>query len=387
MSAALFGTIAGSISSGLIGDRLDRRHTLLLSCLLYSLASLGVALSFHFILFALFRFAGGVAIGLISVAAPMYLAEIALSHLRGRIVGTFQLSVSGGVVLGFALGYLLSMSPLLHGSAWRYSFGSGALLALLSAGMILQASPSPRWLARKRRFIEAASVLKALGSENSDSDRANLAASIEESISADHSSLFSRIYVRPLLLAASVAIFNQLTGVNVLLYYILDVFRDLGSGRLNGGKDAVLVSTLSLLVTALAVGLIDKVGRKPLLLVGTVGLALCLALLSAIHSFHWPAATVPIVLVCYNACFAFSQGTVIWVYLSEIFPVAVRTRGQSWGSSVHWVMNAFIIGVFPSFSHDLGEGIFLILSGVMAIQFFVILFVYPETRRVSLESL
>jgi MFS transporter, SP family, arabinose:H+ symporter len=386
MSSALFGTILGSISAGFIADSIDRRKTLLLSAVLYCLALFGAAFAFGFIQSAAFRFGCGVAIGLISVAAPLYLAEIAPSHWRGRVVGSFQLNVSVGVVLAFGLGFVFSNHFAL-GSAWRWSFVAGAVFALLCGTILFGASQSPRWLALKGRTAEVGTTLKALGSADPDADCASLAASLEEFRASRDSTLFSRRHGRPILLAASIAIFNQLTGVNVLLYYILDVFAELGSGRLNGRKDAFLMAAFSLLVTTVAVGIIDKVGRTPLLLIGAAGMGACIFAVPAIRYMGWPAEAVVVILLCYNVFFGFSQGVVVWVYLSELFPLPVRARGQSFGSTVHWVANAIIIASFPAIARSLGGKAFAGLAAMMAIQFFVILFVYPETKRTSLETL
>jgi len=386
VSAALFGTIAGSVVAGFVADVIDRRGTLLVSGLLYVIASLGAAFASGFEQFVIFRIVGGIAIGLISVATPMYLAEIAPARLRGRMVGSFQINVSIGVVLGFALGYFFSIYSK-NGEAWRYTLACGVVPALFCEALLLKAAPSPRWLALRGRFAEARDAMADLGSTDPAADQGRLAASVEEFGALRQSKLFSRRYARPLLLAASIAIFNQLTGVNVLLYYILDVFTELGSDHLNGRKDAILVAGFSLLVTTVAVSVIDKVGRKPLLLAGAAGMGACLVTLPAIRYMGWPATSVIIVLLCYNLFFGFSQGTVVWVYLSEIFPLPVRARGQSFGSSVHWVANAFIVGSFPAIASNLGRKIFVALAVLMAIQFFVVLFVYPETKRTSLESL
>jgi sugar porter (SP) family MFS transporter len=386
MSSALFGTILGSIFAGFIADSIDRRRTLLLSAFLYCLASFGTAFAFGYLQFVISRFGCGIAIGLTSVAAPLYLAEIAPPLWRGRVVGSFQVNVSIGVVLAFGLGYIFSRHFPLD-SAWRWSFASGGVFALLCGAILLHASQSPRWLALKGRTAEADATLKAFGSDNPDADQAKLVASLEEFRASRQLNLFSRRHARPILLAASIAIFNQLTGVNVLLYYILDVFAELGSGRLNGRKDAIWTAAFSLLVTTIAVSVIDKVGRKPLLLAGAVGMSACLFILPAIRYMGWPAEAVIIVLLCYNVCFGFSQGAVVWVYLSELFPLPVRARGQSFGSTVLWVANAIIICSFPAIETRLGGKVFACLAVLMVIQFFVILFVYPETKHTNLESL
>jgi sugar porter (SP) family MFS transporter len=386
VSSALFGTIAGSVFAGFVADAIDRRAALQISGLLYAIASLGAAFAPTFAHFVTFRFVGGIAIGLISVAAPMYLAEIAPAQMRGRLVGSFQINISIGVVLGFALGYLFSFHSQ-HGAAWRYSLAFGAALALFSESLLLQAAPSPRWLALKRRFAEAQDSLAALGSAAPATDQQRLADTLHEFGGLRQSKLFSRRYTRPILLAASIAIFNQLTGVNVLLYYILDVFTELGSGRFNGRKDAILVAAFGLLVTTVAISVIDKVGRKPLLLAGAAGMGACLIALPAIRYMGWPATSVIIILLCYNLFFGLSQGTVVWVYLSEIFPLPVRARGQSFGSTVHWITNALIVGSFPVIASIFGREVFVALAVLMAIQFIVILLVYPETKHTSLESL
>jgi sugar porter (SP) family MFS transporter len=386
VSAALFGTIAGSICSGFIADAIERRRTLVISGLLYIVGSVGAAFAPGFAQFAAFRFLCGIAIGLISVATPMYLAEIAPSLLRGRIVGAFQLNISIGVVLGFLGGYVFSLR-LEPQAAWRWSLACGVIPALLCEVLLLRASPSPRWLVLNRRFAEARIVLADLGSTDSAADQNSFTHSVDKFGAGGPPKLFCRRYTRPILLAASIAIFNQFTGVNVLLYYILDVFKELGSGRLNGRKDAILMSAFSLLVTTVAVSVIDKVGRRPLLLGGAAGMGACLFALPAIRYMGWPASTVIIALLCYNLFFGFSQGTVVWVYLSELFPLPVRARGQSFGSTVHWVANAFIVASFPAIVSKVGGKVFVGLAAVMLLQFLVILLAYPETKQASLESL
>jgi sugar porter (SP) family MFS transporter len=385
VSVALLGTIMGSLCAGFSADALDRRCSLLASELLYLIAALGAVLSPSFDLFLLFRFLCGGSIGIISVVAPMYLAEIAPARLRGRVVGSFQLNVGVGVVSAFSFSYLISHC-VPAGTAWRCSLGCGAIPALLSAAFLSHASQSPRWLALKGRFAEARCALVALGSEDPDADQACLKSALDEFGASQRTPLFSRQYARPIFLAASIAVFNQLTGVNVLMYYVLDIFTELGSGHLNGRRDAILVAATGLIATTIAVSVIDKLGRKPLLLTGAAGMGICLVTLPAIRFFGLPASLVVIVLLYYSAFFAFSQGTVIWVYLSEIFPLPVRARGQSMGSVVHWVANALITGAFPLVASHAGLSVFVALAAMMAVQFFVILLLYPETRHMGLEA-
>lgn len=386
VSSALIGTIAGSIAAGYLADAMDRRATVSLSCLIYAFGILGAALAPGPQAFAMCRILCGIGIGLISVASPMYLAEVSPAHLRGRIVGAFQFSLSVGVVVAFGAGYWLSLH-VQAGREWRYVLAMAAIPALLCEVALLCSSPSPRWLGIKGRVDEVVPVFESLGSAHPESDQADLAASLAGLSATRTESLFRRRYTRPILLAVSIAIFNQLTGVNALLYYILDVFADLGSGRLNGRKDAILVSGLSLAVTMLSVALIDKAGRKPLLLIGTVGMGVSLGLFPTVRLMHWPPSTVVVILAVYDAFFGFSQGVVIWVYLSEIFPLPVRARGQSLGSTVHWVTNALVVGTFPAMVTLLHEKVFVVFALLMGLQFFTVLFFYPETKRAGLESI
>ena len=386
MSSALIGTILGSMAAGRLADAWGRRSTLSLAGLIYLVAILGAATASGSGAFAIARIVCGIAIGLTSVVAPMYLAEVSPAKLRGRIVGAFQFSLSVGVLAAFTLAYLFSLN-MQPGQGWRYSLAIGAVPALLCEIFLLRASPSPRWLAIKGRSDKAISVFADLGSAHPSVDEAELAASLASFKAAGNVSLWSRGFTRPILLGISIAMFNQLTGVNALLYYILDVFTDLGSGRLNSRQDAILVSGVSLLVTTLSVGIIDKVGRKPLLLAGTVGMGICLSLFPAVRIQHWPAPLVVIILVAYNALFGFSQGVVVWVYLSEIFPLPIRARGQSLASTVHWVTNALVVGTFPAIVSSLHEKVFTGFALLMILQFFVVMLFYPETKHAGLESM
>jgi sugar porter (SP) family MFS transporter len=385
VASALVGTIFASAGAGRLADAVGRRVTMGASGILYSVCILISASARGLVLFAAARFLCGIAIGAISVAAPMYLAEIAPPRLRGRIVGCFQLSLSIGVVAAFALGYILSRC-LLSDPAWRVLLAIGILPALLFEACLLRAVDSPRWLAIRGRVEDVTAALTELGSSHPGLDEANIAAYLLEGGATTNQRLFSPHYIRPIALAVSLAVFNQLSGVNAILYYVLDIFRDLGAGRLNERADAAILSVVSLFVTMIAVLLIDKIGRKPLLLTGAAGMCCCLLLLPAVRHYNWPASVVIVLIACYNACFGFSQGIVIWVYLSEIFPLPVRGRGQSLGSTVHWATNAFVVGTFPFLASHLGSKIFLGLALLMVVQFFTILLLYPETRGRSLES-
>lgn len=351
VSAALMGTIAGSMLGGTLSDRLGRRGTLALSGILYAFATLSAAFAGSGTQFTVSRVFCGIAIGLVSVTAPMYLAEISPAAVRGRIAGSFQLSLSIGAVCAFGVGYLASVGD--HSDAtWRYMLCGGILPALLCELCLLRALPSelaPRTQAKPAQ-------------------------------------LFTRRYLKPIALAVGLALFNQLTGINALLYYVLDVFSGLGVHGISGRVDALALSSLSLIVTCAALTLIDKVGRKSLLLTGAALMGGCLLLLSMVHRMHWPPAMVVALLAIYHASFGFSQGAVIWVYLSEIFPVSVRARGQSLGSTVLWIANVLVVDTFPSIARSLGDRIFLWMSVLLALQFVIIYVFYPETKGKKLEA-
>jgi MFS family permease len=365
ISSVLFGTIVGSITAGFLADVLGRRNTISASVFIYMLAVILAASAAGLIQFAACRFLCGIAIGLISVVAPMYLAEIAPSELRGRIVGSFQVNISVGVVTAFLASYLLSLHA--HpGVAWRLSLAAGAIPALLCELCLMGSSVCPQSSGGPETFQ---------------------AGPVTAMQKLSRPTLFSRQYLRPIALAVSIAVFNQLTGVNALLYYVLDIFKDLGSGQLNGRADAITLSALSLLVTLIAILVIDKIGRKPLLLTGAAGMSICLFLLPVIRHRGWPAYSVVIDIAIYNGCFGFSQGAVIWVYLSEIFPLPVRARGQSLGTTVHWITNAFVVGTFPAVASHWGGKVFWGLGFLLIIQFLIISWFYPETNGRTLESL
>lgn len=383
VSAALAGTIVGSACAGVLADRLERRNTLRLAAFGYLCAAIAVALSANVAAFSVFRALCGFAIGVISVVSPMYLAEIAPAQIRGRLVGAFQFSVSIGVVAAFAFGYFASLHwP--QASAWRYDLASGVAPALLCLVFLCVSCQSPRWLATNNRSQEALQVLAGLNPLNARTECQQLQQSAQR-LQGPRTSLWSREYLRPILLAVSIAAFNQLTGVNAFLYYVIDVFGEVGSGHLNGRQDALIISILGLVVTMAAVSIVDKVGRRPLLLGGTVAMGMCLLCLSVVHAMHWPPVLAIFLVAAYNASFGFSQGVVIWVYLSEIFPLPVRARGQSLGTTVHWVTSGVVVAAFPAVISSLHEKVFLILAVLMGLQLVVILFFYPETKRTQLE--
>jgi sugar porter (SP) family MFS transporter len=269
---------------------------------------------------------------------------------------------------------------------WRWKLGVTAVPAAFFFLMLFGIPRSPRWLVKKGRIDEAREVLRLIGEENYEQELKD----IVESIDAEHvtsDALFTAKYRVPIFLAISIGMFNQLSGINAILYYLNAIFEHAGFSKVSGDLQAVAIGATNLLFTMLAMSVIDKVGRKKLLLVGSVGTALCLAGVAAIFLTGRHENLLVWMLVGYIAFFAFSQGAVIWVYISEVFPNRVRAKGQSLGSFSHWIMNALISWTFPLMAASSGGYPFVFFSAMMVLQFFVVLFFYPETKGISLEEM
>jgi sugar porter (SP) family MFS transporter len=259
--------------------------------------------------------------------------------------------------------------------------------AVLFFLMLFGIPQSPRWLAKKQRTEEARSVLVLTGEENVEGELKGIVDSIDAQHGHADEPLFSRKYRVPIFLAITIGMFNQLSGINAILYYLNDIFQRAGFSKVSGDLQAVAVGATNLLFTILAMSVIDKFGRKKMLLVGAVGTAVCLAGVAWVFATARHEAMLVWLLVGFIAFFAFSQGAVIWVYLSEVFPNRVRAKGQSLGSFTHWAMNALISSTFPLLAAASGAAPFVFFSAMMVVQFFVVLSFYPETKGVSLEQM
>jgi sugar porter (SP) family MFS transporter len=385
VSAALWGTILGSMLAGIPGDKIGRRDSLRILAVLYLVSSLGCALAWSLPALVIFRFIGGLGIGGSSVLGPMYIAEVAPAKWRGRLVGLFQFNIVLGILLAYFSNFVVG--GLQFGEVeWRWKLGVPAIPALLFLLMLFGIPRSPRWLVKKQRIREAREVLRMTGEENYEQELQDIIASID----AEHAgsdSLFSWKYRLPIFLAVTIGMFNQLSGINAILYYLNDIFAFAGFSKVSSDLQAVAIGGTNLVFTVLAMSVIDKLGRKTLLLVGSVGTAACLAGVASIFLAQRHQSLLVWFLIGFIAFFAFSQGAVIWVYLSEVFPNRVRAAGQSLGSFSHWFMNALISGVFPLLAQKSGGYPFIFFSAMMVLQFFVVLFLYPETKGVSLEEM
>jgi MFS transporter, SP family, arabinose:H+ symporter len=386
VSSALFGTIIGALFGGIPGDRYGRRASLRITAVLYLISAIGCAFAFNWYAFILARFIGGLGIGASSVLGPMYIAEIAPPKKRGRMVGFFQFNIVFGILLAYFSNYMVGTMGL-GADEWRWKLGVPAIPAAIFLLLLFSIPESPRWLARQGRLEEAGTVLREGGDENYKSDLAEIVASVDKHGGSDAEPLFQHKYRFPIFLAISIGMFNQFSGINAILYYSNDIFAKAGFTKVSADLQSVAVGATNLLFTMIAMSLIDKLGRKKLLLIGAVGTAFALAGVAAIFLTDTHHELLVWCLAAFIAFFAFSQGAVIWVYLSEVFPTRVRAKGQSLGSFTHWIMNAAISFIFPWLAAKSGGVPFVFFAVMMGVQFFVVLLFYPETAGRSLEQM
>jgi len=386
VAVGLVGTFLGALFAGKPGDTYGSRDSLKVVGAMYVLSALGCAFCWSFGSFCVFRFIGGVAIGASSVLAPVYIAEIAPARDRGRLTGLFQFNIVLGIVLAFLSNALVAMS-MPGADPWRIKLGVAAVPALFFLAMMYTIPQSPRWLAQRGRHDEARLSLARVGVADADAMLREFELAAEAARRNSAQALFVAAYRKPIVLAILIAAFNQLSGINAILYYLKDIFAAAGFNGLSNDWQQVAVGAANLLATIVALQVIDHMGRKKLLLIGSVGTALALAGVAAIMATGQGRGLLLPCLIVFIAFFAFSQGAVIWVYLSEIFPTAVRSRGQALGSATHWGMNAVIGQAFPMVAAYTTALPFVFFAACMALQFFVVLAVFPETRGVELEKM
>ena len=386
VASALWGTILGALFASYPGDRWGRRDSLRVMAVLYFVSAVGTSLAWDWYSLVFFRFIGGLGIGGSSVLGPMYIAEIAPAKWRGRLVGFFQFNVVAGILLAYFSNYLVGLADL-GAAEWRWKLGISAAPAALFFLMLFVIPRSPRWLVRKGRVDEARGVLRQIGEEDVEGEIEDMLAAEERERQHGGARLFAREHLLPVFLAVSIGAFNQLSGINAILYYLNDIFARAGFTKVSGDLQAVAIGFTNLVFTMLAMSVIDRVGRRTLMLVGSLGTAACLAgvaLIFRIGSYEWLLVWL---LIGFIAFFAFSQGAVIWVYISEVFPTPVRAKGLSLGSFTHWIMNAAISWSFPVIAAYSRSAPFVFFAAMMLLQFFVVLTVYPETKGIALEDM
>jgi SP family arabinose:H+ symporter-like MFS transporter len=386
VSIALVGTVIGSLVASLPGDKYGRRDSLRFMAVLYLISALGCAFAWNWYALIFFRLIGGLGIGGSSVLGPMYIAEIAPAKLRGRLVGLFQLNIVAGILVAYLSNYLIGLAAF--GLAeWRWMLGVSGLPALLFMVMLYAIPRSPRWLASKSRVDEARKVLQDIGEPDPESELQDIVRSIDVEHGHGTEPLFQAKYKVPLFLAISIAMFNQLSGINAILYYLNDIFLKAGFSKVSGDLQSVMIGFTNLVFTMIAMTIIDRVGRRTLLLIGSVGCVIALGGAASIFLSNAHENLLVWCLVLFIASFAFSQGAVIWVYISEVFPNRVRGKGQSLGSFTHWIMNAGISFIFPILAEKSRGLPFVFFAAMMALQFFIVLSLYPETKGVTLEEM
>lgn len=385
---ALIGTIIGSIACSPLLDSYGRKKVLLLVAVLFVTSAVGCAFSASWVGFLFYRFLGGLGIGASSVAGPMYISEIAPPKLRGRLVALFQFNIVLGILLAYFSNYYIN--SIITADAWRWMLGVQAIPAIIFLFLLFVIPESPRWLMKRFRTDEARQVLAALGNKNADAIVADIAESLKEERSGHAEKLFSRKFTFPVMCAVLLATFNQFSGINAIMYYAPRIFSMTGLARDTALLQAVLIGVTNMVFTIIAMFVIDKFGRKTLLIAGSVGMVIFLGLTArAFYLQDFGGYLVLIYLVGFIASFAFSQGAVIWVFLSEIFPNSVRAKGQALGSFTHWFWAAVMTWMFPMVAE-------LSYGGTLAFTFFCVAMVLhlifavkvlPETKERSLEEL
>lgn len=386
VSSALIGTVVGALTAAIPGQKYGRRDSLRVMAVFYVISALGCALAWNWPALIFFRFIGGLGIGGSSVLGPMYIAEIAPPKWRGRLVGSFQINIVVGILLAYLSNFLIARLQL-GATEWRWQLGISGVPAFCFLVALFGIPRSPRWLAMQSNLKEALYVLRLSGVENAQQQLDDIVASIHLERSSPTDRLFSRQYRFPVFLAITVGMFCQLSGINAILYYLNDIFAMAGASKFSGDLQAVAVGATNLVATLLVMTVIDRFGRKKLLLVGTVGLTICLSAISYVFVTHRHMHWLVWLLMAYIACFAASQGAVVWVYISEVFPNRVRAKGQGLGSSSHWISNAVISLIFPIMAGTSGAYPFIFFAAMMALDFFLVLFFYPETTGISLEKM
>jgi sugar porter (SP) family MFS transporter len=387
VAIGLVGTVIGALSAGIIGQKLGSRETLRLTAILYIVSAAGCGLAWGWAPFLIFRMIGGLGIGASSVLGPVYIAELAPAKWRGRLVAAFQFNVVLGIVVAYTSNYLIRLMNL-GAAEWRWQVGVAAFPAIFFLVMLFSIPRSPRWSASKDRIDEALEVLKLMGEAEPEAELQDIRAALAEEHASAHEPVFRWKYRFPLFLAISIGAFNQLAGINAILYYLNDIFQAAGFSQISGDQQAIAIGATNLVFTMLGMSLIDKVGRKTLLLIGAAGTACCLGGVAWIYNSNAHQGSLVWFLVAYIAFFAVSQGAVIWVYIGEVFPNHVRSKGMSIGAASHWIMNAIIAMAFPIIVHSMTQATpFVFFAGMTIVQFLVVLFVYPETKGQTLEAL
>ena len=384
MAMALWGTVVGAIFGGIPTNKFGRKNTLLVIGILYLVSALGSAFANDPITFAVFRFLGGLGVGASTIAAPTYVSEIAPPKDRGRLVSLYQFNIVLGILIAYLSNYLLRDSGA---QPWRWMVGVEAIPAFIYIIFVVFIPKSPRWLISKSRTEEATKILEDINPE-ADLEKRMLEIKKQSENQITGENIFMKKYRFPLILAFLVAFFNQLSGINAFLYYAPRIFESAGLEANTALLSSIGIGVVNLLFTLLGVFLIDRVGRKKLMFVGSIGYIISLSLVAAAFFLNWGGLWVPIFLFLFIAAHAIGQGAVIWVFISEIFPNHLRASGQAFGSSTHWVLAAIVPSLVPVLFTTIGPGyVFAFFAFMMLLQLIFVIFMMPETKGKTLEEL
>ena len=389
VAIALYGTVIGALFGGIPADRFGRKTSLLWIGILYLVSALGSALAPEVNSFMFFRFLGGLGVGASSVVAPMYISEIAPANRRGQLVALYQFNIVFGILMAYFSNYLIGTANL--GEAWRLMLGVEAVPALIYCILIIKVPRSPRWLITKLKDFDNARIILTKTDPEGVDEAIILA--IEESKEIKGkvtlSKLFHPKFKKISMMAILIAFFNQLSGINAIIYFAPRIFESAGIGT-----EAALISTMgigaiNLIATMLGLYLIDKIGRKMLMYIGSIGYVVSLSLMAySYFGGNLESRLLPYFVFVFIASHAIGQGAVIWVFISEIFPNELRAFGQSMGSFTHWLLAALIANVFPLVANQYGAGnIFAFFAGMMVLQLIWVATRMPETKGRSLEEI
>ena len=385
MSMALWGTVLGAIFASYPCNYFGRKNTLIGIGVLFFVSALGSGLALDPYSFSFFRFIGGIGVGVSTIAAPTYVSEIAPANKRGQLVALYQFNIVFGILIAFVSNFIFKDFGT---QPWRWMVGIEALPAALYLIGIISVPKSPRWVLFRKNDIEQAQAIfnEINGKELSDSEIKEIKSEQEPS---KQKPLFSKTYRFPILLAFLIAFFNQLSGINAFLYYAPRIFEAAGLEESSALLSSIGIGVTNMIFTLLGLYLIDKIGRRLLMIFGSIGYIISLTLVSIAFLQGWQGISIPIFLFLFIASHAIGQGAVIWVFISEIFPDNLRAQGQSFGSSVHWILAALItlfmpvaLSAFPNPGY-----VFMLFSGMMVLQLVFVLYLMPETKGVSLERL
>ena len=396
-SSALFGCIIGVSFAGWFSDKLGRKNTLILSAILFLVSSIGTAVADGFSFFVAFRILGGIGVGVASMASPMYIAEVTPASMRGQMVSVNQFAIVSGMLIVYFVNYFISLQGDIswnETNGWRWMFASGALPSILFLGMLFFVPESPRWLVEHGKSEDALSILSRINGDKAAQEEIDQIQSVQDVEASNMAQLLAPGFRKAIIIGVALAVLQQITGINVFLYYAPEIFKKLGSGVDAALLQTVVIGAVNLLFTLGAIWSVDRWGRRPLMIVGAAGMGLCLVAMGIAAQIGSVAMWILIFVLGYIACFALSVGPVTWVILSEIYPTRVRGRALSVATFSLWTANFIVSQTFPmmdenkwlidNFNHAFP---FYVYGAFCVVLVFLVIRYVPETKGRSLEDI